>query len=118
MSEYLSDDINKNIAKSEAEGGCWLKDLAVGRVLIVTTQNTVYALRKVGPEEYTISGHARYCPEPTPIAVHGSTWGGSMLKMGFVGRGMRLEGTLNGHTILTSMIVEVEEGMEDEREGV
>jgi hypothetical protein len=37
-----------------------------------------------------ISGHPEYCPEPVLVAIAGSTWEGSMLKRGFVGRGMHL----------------------------
>ena len=38
-----------------------------------------------------ISGHPQYCPEPILVVIAGSTWGGSMLKRRFVGRGMHLE---------------------------
>jgi hypothetical protein len=38
-----------------------------------------------------ISGHPQYCPQPVLVAISGSTWGGSMLKPDFVGRGMHLE---------------------------
>jgi hypothetical protein len=38
-----------------------------------------------------ISGHPEFCPEPIEVRIQGSTWGGSMLKAQFVGRGMRLE---------------------------
>ena len=41
--------------------------------------------------------------------IHGSTWGGSMLKTGFLGRGMRLEFQHPDYEkpILTSRIVEL-----------
>jgi len=38
-----------------------------------------------------ISGHPEFCPEPVQVAIAGSTWGGSMLKLQYVGRGMHLE---------------------------
>jgi hypothetical protein len=38
-----------------------------------------------------ISGHPLYCPQPVPVTITGSTWGGSMLKVRYIGRGMHLE---------------------------
>lgn len=87
----LSNVVNRNIAQSEIEGGVWLKDLAVGRGLEVQTRNTLYKIRKAGDAKYTIEGHAKYCPTPTEVHIAGSTWGGSMIKVGWVGRGMHLE---------------------------
>ena len=58
-----------------------------------------------------ISGHPEYCPEPVLVAIAGSTWGGSMLKRGFVGRGMRLELSHPAYctSITTSRIKEIRE---------
>jgi hypothetical protein len=42
------------------------------------------------------------------VNVHGSTWGGSMLKVAFIGRGMHLEFRHPQHRVITtSRIVEV-----------
>ena len=105
----LSDEINANIAQSEIEGGAWIKDLE-GKVLKVTTKNTVYKIDFRGTKP-TIQGHAKYCPEATECSIHGSTWGGSMLKMGFIGRGMHLEFSTEAHprAITTSEIQDVVE---------
>ena len=45
----------------------------------------------LGGSEAMISGHPEFCPEPVQVAIAGSTWGGSMLKLQYVGRGMHLE---------------------------
>ena len=121
----LSDGINSNIAQSEIEGGVWVHDhpdcvndeikaqpvLAVGAVLEIQTKNTLYLLEKRGPNEFYISGNTKYCSTPTKCSIHGSTWGGSMLKMGFVGRGMNLEFSTSYHNypITTTTIQEVRE---------
>jgi len=58
-----------------------------------------------------ISGHPEYCPEPVLVAITGSSWGGSMLKSGFVGRGMHLEFSHPAYRvpITTSRIKDVRE---------
>lgn len=115
-SNHLSPEINRNIAASEIEGGVWLKDLTVGTVLHIRTRNTSYTLEvrstpKADGVELLLSGHSRYCPEPRPVHIHGSTWGGSMLKVGFIGRGMHLEFTTDEHpgVIVTSTIQDITE---------
>ena len=89
----LSDEINRNIAQSEIEGGVYLDKLKPGSVLHIRTKNTSYTVEKTQDGKYLISGHYRYCPIPMETTILGSTWGGSMLKVGFVGRGMRMEFT-------------------------
>lgn len=101
----LSDEINRNIAQSEADGGVSLKSLAVGKALLVQTKNTLYRIEKRGESEFYISGNQRFCPEPTKTSIHGSTWGGSMLKVGFVGIGMRLEFSVEGHRAITTSVI-------------
>lgn len=103
---HLSDSINSNIAQSEIDGGVWLKNLPSGRGLEVQTRNNLYCIRKLEDEAYTIRGNARFCPVDTPCSISGSTWGGSMLKVGFIGRGMHLEFSLDGHGTLTSSTIE------------
>jgi len=90
-SQYLHPQILHNLAKSEIEGGAWLKDMVDGDYLM-ETQNTFYTITKANGK-YTIMGHPRFCPTPREINIHGSTFGGSMLKIGFIGRGMHLEGS-------------------------
>ena len=103
----LSDQINFNILTSEGMGGADVKKLRPGQRLKVTTKNTEYYIKAEQDDGrnpggvlnsdsttevyFTIQGHERICPRPTLCNIHGSTWGGSMLKMNFVGVGMFLE---------------------------
>ena len=106
----LSDDINHNIVQSEVEGGVHLRDVPPGTILEVQTQNRAYKILYKGWDQALISGHPVFCPEPVPVTIHGSTWGGSMLKSRFIGRGMRLEfGHPDFEPIRTSVIVDVRE---------
>ncbi len=57
-----------------------------------------------------LSGHPQFCPQPVLVRIQGSTWGGSMLKAEFIGRGMRLEFRHPSfQTVVTSRIVEIRE---------
>jgi hypothetical protein len=104
----FSDEVNRNIVQSEIEGGVYLDDLSEGAVLEVETQNRWYTIVIRGRGKELISGHPQYCPDPVPVSIAGSTWGGSMLKLRFIGRGMRLEFRHPVYrTIITSRIVDI-----------
>ena len=98
----LSDVVNANLVGSEIEGGVHLCDLRPGTVLEIRTRNRAYTILYQGSDRGSdramISGHPVFCPRPVPVTIHGSTWGGSMLKARFIGRGMRLE---FGHPLYT-----------------
>lgn len=110
-SPYLDDKVNANIARSEIEGGAYLKTLAVGSRLLVVTELQVLTIENRA-DGFWISGHPEICPQPRLAYIAGSTWGGSMLKMDFIGVGMRLEFKLAGRdeVFRTSEILDVQEG--------
>jgi hypothetical protein len=107
----FSDEVNRNVARSEIEGGVFLNDLPLATVLEIQTQNHCYQIVFLGDNNALISGHPRYCPEPIRVAIAGSTWGGSMLKRRFVGRGMHLEFRHPEYRtpIVTSLVQEIRE---------
>jgi hypothetical protein len=107
----LSAEVNRNVTQSEIEGGVFLNDLPLATVLEVQTQHHCYKIVFLGENNALISGHPRYCPEPTRVAIAGSTWGGSMLKRRFVGRGMHLEFRHPEYRtpIVTSLVQEIRE---------
>lgn len=107
---YFDDTVNRNIIQSQIEGGVNLAQLPPGTVLEVETQNRAYIIDYRGAGQAFISGHPVFCPEPVLVNIHGSTWGGSMLKERYIGRGMRLEfGHPDHEPITTSVIVDVRE---------
>ena len=87
----LADEVNRGIVQSEIEGGVFLNDLPPSTVLEIQTMHHCYKAVLLGGSEALLSGHPEFCPEPVQVAISGSTWGGSMLKLQFVGRGMHLE---------------------------
>ncbi len=107
----LADTVNRNLLRSEIEGGVALRDLAPETTLEVHTQNRVYRLVCRPDGEALISGHPEFCPAPVRVKIHGSNWGGSMLKLGYIGRGMHLEFRHPDYErpIVTSRIIDIRE---------
>jgi hypothetical protein len=107
----LSQEVNRNIVQSEIEGGVQLEDLQPGSRLQVSTRNTRYQLLVLFGSMALITGHPLYCPHPILVRIHGSTWGGSMLKVRFIGRGMCMEFAHPQYqtAIVTSPIREIRE---------
>ena len=107
----LSDDVNCNIVQSEIERGVFLNDLPPSTVLEIQPQHHCYRVVFLGDNTALISGHPQYCPEPIQVTIAGSTWGGSMLKRRFVGRGMHLEFCHPAYRtpIVTSPVPEIRE---------
>jgi len=106
---HLSDEINSNIIQSEIEGGVYLKDLPSDGKLEIETENRCYTLVVRGSGEVLLCGHPEFCPQPVAVRIHGSTWGGCMLKTAFIGRGMHMEFQHPDYErpITTSRIVEL-----------
>ena len=106
----FSDAINRNIVQSDIEGGVDLRHLLPGTVLEVQTRNHVYRLVSAQEGEAWISGHPVLCPAPVLVDIHGSTWGGSMIRERYIGRGMHLEfGHPDYWRITTSQILDIQE---------
>ena len=107
----LSDAINNNIIQSSIEGGVYVQDLSDDRPLEVQTEHRSYFVLRRADGGTVIWGHPVYCPEPMTVSISGSNWGGSLLKVGFIGRGMHLEFHHPDYDqpIITSRIREVKE---------
>lgn len=107
----LSDDLNRKI--DSPDPGVFIKDLPVGTCLRVYTQNSKYLLVCLGDQRIKIRGDGRYFQEQTEATLAGSTWGGSCLKVGWVGVGMHMEvwsqetGTVTTSEIRKVQIVEL-----------
>jgi len=102
---HLSDDI----IQSEIDGGVYLRDLRCGDILKIETQDWMCTMVFCEDKEALIWGHPVFCPDPVKVHVSGSTWGGSMLKEAFIGRGMHLEMRHPRYGILlTSKVLEIQ----------
>ena len=104
----FSDAINRNVVQSEVEGGVNLFDVPPGTVLEVETQNHIYTIVHKAWAKVLISGHPEFFPDPVEVQIHGSTWGGSMIRNHYLGRGMHLEfGHPVHQVVLTSLILDI-----------
>jgi hypothetical protein len=106
----LSDDINANIARSEILGGLKVSDIRLDQTIHVQTRNTLYKIKRDIDSLYII-GHPEFCPVWTRCDIHGSTFGGSMIKLDWIGREMHLEFSTDVHagSIVTSAIQDIYE---------
>ncbi len=103
----LAGAVRRLIDRSETDGGLRLSTLRDGSRVVVRTQNRSYEL-EVRHGRVWICGHPVFCPRPVPVRVRGSSWGGSMLKVAYIGRGMHLEFEHPEHaTVTTSKIVSI-----------
>ena len=110
----LSDKVNRDIVRSEIAGGVYLNRITGNTTLEIETQNRRYTLWVRENGDVLIWGHPVYCPAPTQVRIAGSNWGGSMLKAGFIGRGMHMEFRHPEHqTVVTSRVREVREVRDD-----
>jgi hypothetical protein len=89
----------------ELGDGVDVRELAAGTIVSVRTRNSCYRFVIVEPETQLVlvsGGH--WFPEPTEARVVGATGGGSMLKPGWIGEGLRLEIRHMNRPITTSPV--------------
>ena len=76
----------------EKNGGVSLKEIGEGRTLVVETQNSTYTINIIEPLTGKVTVHGgKSFPEQEECTLSGSTFGGSMLKMNWIGLGMNME---------------------------
>jgi len=85
--------------------GVSLRTLTAYDTILAQTVNSVYEIFLLEPE----SGRAlvqggKFFTEPSEATVNGSTFGGSVLKMGWLGVGLRMEIFANGKRTVTSPV--------------
>lgn len=106
----FDDGINRAICQSEIDGGVDVNGLPSGTALEVVTHYHTYRVIYEGNGEMTISGHPDICPSPVRVHLAGSTWGTPMLKLRFIGRGMKMEFVHPLHGIIqTSRVKDIRE---------
>ena len=85
--------------------GISLRELEPLGTLLARTENSVYRVipLEAGSSRILIQG-GRFFPEPTEVRFSGSGFGGSFLKLGWIGLGLRMEILWDGQRIITSRI--------------
>src|SRR5262245_48943346 len=94
------------VYESAYSGGIDFSSLEVGAVLNVHTRYSHYRLAVLdGAENRALVTGGRLFPESTEVRIEGSTSGGTAIKPGFIGIGLRLEMS-NGSTRITTSVVQ------------
>ena len=85
--------------------GIGLVDVETFATLVVQTENSVYHITILQPHarEVLVQGGA-FFPERTRACLSGSSFGGSCLKLGWVGVGLRMEFHFDDQWIVTSHV--------------
>jgi hypothetical protein len=82
-------------------------ELRIGDSIVVRTVNSLYQIRMVGINRYSISGgwFDRKGAAPAEVQIAGCTWGGSIIKMDVVAAcGLCIE---FGNRVTTSMVKQI-----------
>lgn len=98
--------------------GVWLRDIGPHSALVLDTRSTRYRLVVTRGDEVVVEGGQCF-REPTVARVHGSSLGGSFIKLGWIGVGFQIEIIVGDEKIVTSpvraialqRIVTVKEGL-------
>lgn len=90
-------------AAGTAGPGVALRSLEPLTSLYVETRNTRYHIIVRAGAEVVIQGGACF-PDPTPAHLEGATFGGSLIKLGWIGIGMRMEIRAGERCVLTTPV--------------
>jgi len=85
--------------------GVALRTLAASDTIHVRTRHSDYRIFLLDPRQgrAMVEG-GRFFAEPVEATVSGSAFGGCMIKIGWIGVGLRMEINLNGQRIITSPV--------------
>jgi len=90
-------------------GGLNITGLEPITPLIVRTENTLYRITILEPFRFRILVQGgSFFPEATTAHLQGSGFGGSLLKQGWIGEGLRMEICTDENRIITSRVQSME----------
>jgi hypothetical protein len=83
--------------------GVYVDEVEPGTLIVVRTKRSCYRLMIADDHRATVMGGSVF-PEPAEVRIVGSTLGGSIIKSGWIGVGMRLELSSGLTRITTSRV--------------
>jgi hypothetical protein len=86
--------------------GISLREIEPLTTIVVRTHNSCYRILITHDTTAIVRGGA-FFPEPTPARIDGSGLGGTLLKVGWIGIGLRMEIFSDGRRIITSPVRDV-----------
>lgn len=93
-------------AVAAASRGVHLRDLAPLTALQVRTRNTLYRIIVSNGDAVLVEG-GQFFPSLTSARFGGASAGGSFLRVGWIGVGLRMELLVDGQRIVTSPVHEI-----------
>ena len=86
--------------------GIYLRNVEPLTTLIVRTRNSRYRIIVSRDTSVIVQG-GQFFPDATPGRIDGSGFGGSFLKVGWIGIGLRMEIFADGQRIITSPVRDI-----------
>lgn len=90
-------------AEAASGAGIALRALEPLTTLFVQTRNTRYHIIVSRGDDIVIQG-GTFFPDPTPAHLDGASLGSSLLKLGWIGIGLRMEIRAGGQRIVTTAV--------------
>ena len=107
MQNQMNCTLTDIVKDSQARDQIHKSNLKVGDTVILKTDNSVYLIKVLEEEQYTVSGGWFDKNNSTPVTttINGCTWGSSVIKNDIVAaRGLHLE---FGNKVVTSRIKKI-----------
>ena len=99
------DGFATEVAESD---GIDIRHIQPRTTVLVRTENSLYRLIPLRPGDcHVLVDGGQFFPEPIEARLVGSTFGGSFLKMAWIGIGMHLEIHGDGDTVTTSRVCRI-----------
>ena len=109
MSARAAYAVDEFADEASATKGIDLNDLEPFTMLMVRTCHSLYRIVVWRGTEVVLQGGRRF-PSTTVCRINGSGFGGSVLKLGWIGVGLRMEIAADGRRIVTSPVLEITNG--------
>jgi hypothetical protein len=101
----LEENLQHLIEEQAKEPGIDVRRLKPGVRVIVNTMNSEYVLETTEEPGIVYAQGGKHIPHRRKVGFNGSTFGGSMIKVGWIGRGMHMEFQTSVRRILTTSSV-------------
>jgi hypothetical protein len=108
---YIGRTLDRELEVTEQSVGILLKDIGADSFVVAQTRDVTYTLAIVDAAAGTVAvqSDGTSFSEPAVCGLNGSTFGGSMIKVGWIGTDMKIEFNLgNGRVLTTDWVVSFE----------
>ena len=102
MNNEFKKEFLKYLPYMDEENGIDTRKLEPTTKIIVETKNSTYEMEILDDKGNVLVLGGKFFTEPAKAYFNGSTWGGSMIKVGWVGYKMNMEIISRGSQILTT----------------